>query len=144
MFAKLLQAALKRAEYRCSVQEVTHSKQKEMRIADTLEPLMQQHRLVMCQTVINKDYDTAPEITYSLMWQMTRLTRERGSLPHDDRLDALAMAVNFWTEQMAQDNEDQFSKHLDKLRDADLKEFERHVFGRKKKPNRFAHVLRSA
>ena len=42
---------------------------------------------------------------YSLFYQMTRITAERGSLSHDDRLDALAIAVNYWVEQMAADAE---------------------------------------
>ena len=34
---------------------------------------------------------------------MTRITKNRGSLAHDDRLDALAMGVAYWVEQMAAD-----------------------------------------
>lgn len=142
MFAKLLQAALKRGQYRCSVDEVTHSKQKEVRIADTLEPVMQQHRLVVCQSIINRDFETAESAAYSLFWQMTRLTRERGCLPHDDRLDALAMAVSFWADQMAQNSEDAFEKHRAKELEKELKDFRRHVFGRKPKPNRWARSRR--
>ena len=32
---------------------------------------------------------------------MTRITKEKNSIRHDDRLDALAMAVQFFTENMA-------------------------------------------
>lgn len=135
MFAKLLQAALKRGEYVCQIEEVTHSKQKEARIADTLEPLMQQHRLAICQTIINKDFETAPDASYSLFWQLTRLTRDRGCIPHDDRLDALAMAVAYWVPQMSQNQDDAFKRHQDKLQDEALKDFMRGVFGgRKGKP----------
>lgn len=123
MFSKLLQAALKRAQYLCQVEEVRHSKQKEMRIADTLEPVLAQHRLVICQTLINRDFDTAAEASYSLFWQMTRLTRERGCLKHDDRLDALSMAVAYWVEQMSQNSEDAFKKHQEKQRDKMFKDF---------------------
>jgi hypothetical protein len=135
MFAKLLQASLKRGEYRCQVEEVTHSKQKEQRIADTLEPVIQQHRLVVNQAIINRDYESASEASYSLFWQLARLTRERGALPHDDRLDALAMAVAYWAEQMAQDTNSAFRNHLDKLQDESLREFMRNVVGgRPEKP----------
>ena len=44
---------------------------------------------------------------------MTRLTRDRGALQHDDRLDALAMAVDYWKEQMDVDND----KMVDKIRE---------------------------
>lgn len=33
-----------------------------------------------------------------MFYQMTRITKERGALKHDDRLDALAMAVAYWVE----------------------------------------------
>jgi hypothetical protein len=137
MFAKLLQAALKRGEYRCLVEEVTHSKQKEVRIADTLEPIMQQHRLVICQTLINRDFETAVEASYSLFWQLTRLTRQRGCLPHDDRLDALSMAVMFWAEQLSQTTDEAFDRFKKKMEDESLKDFMRHVVGGRKSRPRF-------
>lgn len=140
MFAKLLQAALKRGQYRCAVEEVTHSKQKEARIADTLEPLMQQHRLVMCQTVINRDFETAEEASYSLFWQLTRLTRDRGCLPHDDRLDALAMAVAYWSDQVAQDISKSYADHLEKLRDEEFQKFIRDVKGTRPGKPKFARA----
>ena len=34
---------------------------------------------------------------------MSRITRDRGAITHDDRLDALSMAVSYWVEQMNQD-----------------------------------------
>jgi len=34
---------------------------------------------------------------------MSRITRDRGSLGHDDRLDVLSMAVGYWVEQMSRD-----------------------------------------
>lgn len=92
-----------------SIEEVRHNTQKERRIIDTLEPVMNQHKLVFDRKVIKRDYDSTqslpPEqaLRYQLMYQMTRVTAERGALSNDDRLDALAMAVAYWVEQMAQD-----------------------------------------
>lgn len=139
MFSSLLQAALRKGNHLCAVEEVTHSKAKEMRIADTLEPIMAAHRLVMCQTIINKDFESAEDATYSLFWQMTRLAREKGCLPHDDRLDSLAMAVAYWTEQLAIDNNREFDKHQERLRDLALKDFAKNIFGwGKRAPNKWA------
>ena len=149
MFAKLLMAACKRAQYLVQIDEVTHSKQKEMRMADTIEPILAQHRLVVCSTLINRDFDTATDASYSLFWQLTRLTRDRGCLKHDDRLDALSMAVAYWVESMAQNSEDAFKKHQEKLRMAEFKKFQKEVRGgvsgrvnmggiRKKKKGAFA------
>ena len=64
-------------------------------------------------------------LKYQLFYQMTRITREKGSLAHDDRLDVLSMAVGYWVEQMARDvdevmksdKEDRFRKELEKFTD---------------------------
>ena len=52
------------------------------------------------------------------MYQMTRITAERGALTNDDRLDALAMAVQYWVDAMAQDVEERMSmRHAERLMD---------------------------
>ena len=93
----------------CAIEEVRHSIQKEKRMADTLEPVMARHRLVVDPKVIEDDYksvqryDSEVRRAKSLVYQMTRLTRDKGCLRHDDRLDALSMAVAYWTDSMARD-----------------------------------------
>ena len=104
MFSKLLAPFINKT-YPVSIEEVRHNTQKEVRIIDTLEPVMMQHRLIIDEKLIKEDYESAPEPSYSLFYQMTRLTRARGAIIHDDRLEALAMAVNYWTEQMDADAE---------------------------------------
>ena len=37
------------------------------------------------------------------MYQLTRITRDKGALAQDDRLDALAMAVTYFAASMATD-----------------------------------------
>ena len=55
---------------------------------------------------------------YQLFYQMTRITRDRGALVNDDRLDALAMAVQYWVDAMAQDVEKRMAaRREDLLRD---------------------------
>ena len=106
MFTELFKPVLYKV-HDVTVGEVRHSKQKELRIIDTLEPVMNQHRLVFDPKVIERDWQSvqgysqekAPK--YCLAYQMTRITNLRGALAHDDRLDALSMAVSYWTEQMA-------------------------------------------
>ena len=108
MFTELLKPVLTKI-HPCSIEEVRHNTQKEKRIIDTLEPVMNQHRLVVDPKVIKRDFESAqgytPEmqLKYQLFYQMSRITRDKGSLAHDDRLDALSIAVNYWVEQMAQD-----------------------------------------
>ena len=120
MFTELLKPFLKKT-YPVTLEEVRHSKQKELRIIDTLEPVMNQHKLVIDPKVIQKDYDSVqhhpPEKAqrYMLTYQLTRITKDRGSLAHDDRLDALAMGVAYWVEQMAADVELEMQDRKDKL-----------------------------
>lgn len=108
MFVELLKPVMA-SIWPCAIEEVRHSKQKERRMIDTLEPVMMNHKLVISPEVIEEDYRTVQAYEQSvrqskmLIYQMTRLTSERGCLRHDDRLDALSMAVAYFTEQMARD-----------------------------------------
>lgn len=129
MFTELLKPVLGK-HYPCSVEEVRATGQKEMRIIDTLEPVMSAHRLVVDQKVIDNDYRTAEaDNKYSLIYQMTRITKERGALAHDDRLDALEGAVKYWTKSMARDNDKANDQHREGLLKKDLKSFMKHVRG---------------
>lgn len=132
MFTQLLKPVLNRI-YPCTVEEVKHSTQKEARIIDTLEPVMSSHRLIVDQRVIQKDFDTAKDIKYSLFYQMTRITRDRGALVHDDRLDALAIAVAYWTESMGRDNNKAAQDVRAVAMDKELKGFMRSALGGKPK-----------
>ena len=101
MFSSLLQPVLT-AIYPCAIEEIRNHLQKERRIIDSLEPLMNQHRLVIDYSAIKRDIEyglSEPKnIYYSMLYQMTHLTNERGSLVHDDRLDAITLGVQFWNE----------------------------------------------
>lgn len=105
MFSQLFKPVLNDI-HPCSVTEVKNFAQKEARIIDTLEPVMMRHKLIIHKQVIIDDYqiyENSP--AYSLIYQMTRLSRDRGALAHDDRLDALCMAVAYWLEVMDRDEE---------------------------------------
>ena len=106
--------------------EVRHNTQKERPIIDVLEPVMNQHRLVMDKKVIQKDFDSCQHLPpeqafrYQLMYQMTRLTADRGALTNDDRFDALAMACQYWVDAMAQDVEHRMVVLKEELTAAEL------------------------
>jgi hypothetical protein len=98
--------------YPVSIEEVKHYGQsKEERIIDTLEPVMNRHKLIVNRQAIEQDYrliqQYPPETqrTYSMIFQMSRLARERGCLDHDDRLDMLAMGVAHFLNQANLDTE---------------------------------------
>lgn len=136
MFTELLKPYLKRT-HPVTVEEVRHNIQKEKRIIDTLEPVMNQHKLVIDPKVIQKDYDSVqhlpPErgLKYMLFYQMTRITRDKGSLAHDDRLDVLAMAVQYWVDRMAQDADEEMQSHREELLEIELEKFMENVSGKR-------------
>jgi len=141
MFQSLFKPVLGKI-HPCTTEEVRHSKQKELRIIDTLEPVLNQHRLIVDPKVIERDYDTsvgyAGEVggeqaeKYSLFYQMSRLTRDRGSLLHDDRLDALAIVVHYWVQSLARDVEGAAESHREALLLQELDKFMEGTTGRRR------------
>ena len=104
MYCKLLQPILL-SRHKASIEEVKSKGQKELRIIDTLEPVVTNHKLVVTPDCIRHDYDSVPEgdLKYACFYQFTRITSDRGALVHDDRLDALAIGVCYLVELMAVD-----------------------------------------
>jgi len=128
MFNELLKPYLIK-EYPCTIESIRQQSNKHRRILDTLEPLMAQHRLVVCPTVIRKDYDETnamyPQETalrYQLFYQISRLQKGVHTLTQDDRIDALQMSCYYWVQQLAKDQdlayqhrkEDKFRMELEK------------------------------
>lgn len=116
MFTQLLRPHLKKI-HPCSIEEVKNHTNKEARIIDTLEPVMMQHRLVVNPWTIEKDYEeTKEKPEYSLFYQMARITYERGCLAFDDRLDCLAIGVQYFNSQMDTDaNEQELIRQAEEL-----------------------------
>ena len=77
-------------------------KEKKERIIDTLEPVMNQHKLIIDPKVWEYDYasnpDAPPEkrLEYMLGYQMSRMCREKGAVKHDDRVDAVSQGVQYF------------------------------------------------
>ena len=84
------------------MEEVRANVRKEDRIIDTLEPILNQHRLVLNRDIIEWDYrsnmEAAPEerLLYMLFYQMSRMCRQKYAVKHDDRLDCLAQGVKYY------------------------------------------------
>jgi len=128
MFTELFKPLLRNV-HPVSVEEVRHSQQKERRIIDTLEPVMNRHKLIFDPSVIKDDYRSAlaypieQQTRYMLFYQLSRITKDKGSLLQDDRLDALAMAVAYWVEQMAQDADVKIDERKTDALKAELESF---------------------
>lgn len=136
MFCKLIAPVVNKIHPDCTVEDADRAKtQKEARIIDTLEPVMMQHRLVVDPTVIEDDYRSVENRTgddalrYRLIYQLTRVTRDKGSLVRNDRLDALAGAVAYWNDYMNQDSRTQADARSQQLKDEALEDFMLHAIG---------------
>lgn len=133
MFTQLFKPILTRI-YPCSIEEVRHNTQKEQRIISALEPVMNQHRLVFDPSVIELDYQSAmtqytPDVApkYMLFYQLARLTKDKGALSHDDRLDALAMAVAHFGTMLDMDQEAAEARRKQELWEQELETWVREV-----------------
>lgn len=100
MFTKLMTPVFTKI-HPCGIEPVKNRGQKELRIIDTLEPVMMRHKLIVNRPVIEADYKVfQQDYNYSLIYQMTRLCRDKGALAHDDRLEAVAIGVAHFLENM--------------------------------------------
>ena len=105
--SELFRKHLQQTKTAIDIEEVRANVRKEDRIIDALEPVFNQHRLIIDRNVIDWDFksnpDAAPEerLLYMLFYQMSRMCREKGAVKHDDRLDCLAQGVKWYTESLA-------------------------------------------
>jgi hypothetical protein len=104
--AELFKKHLQQTKQAIDVEEVRANVRKEDRIIDTLEPVLNQHRLIVDRSVVEWDYNSnknaPPEdrLLYMLFYQMSRMCREKGAVKHDDRLDSLAQGVKYFIDAM--------------------------------------------
>ena len=102
--AELFKKHLINTKQAIHIEETRANVRKEDRIIDSLEPVFNQHRMVINRSVLEWDYssnkDEAPEkrLLYMLFYQMSRMCREKFAVKHDDRLDCLAQAVQYYTD----------------------------------------------
>ena len=105
--SELFKKHIKQTKQYIDIEEIRANVRKEDRIIDALEPILNQHRLVVDRAVIDWDYasnkDSAPEsrLLYMLFYQMSRMCREKGAVKHDDRLDCLAQGVKYFIDAMS-------------------------------------------
>ena len=105
--AELFRKHLQQTKQAIDIEEVRANVRKEDRIIDTLEPILNQHKLIVNRSVVEWDFNSnkeaAPEtrLLYMLFYQMSRMCREKGAVRHDDRLDSLAQGVKYFTDALA-------------------------------------------
>ena len=129
--SELFKKHLIQTQQNIHIEEIRANVRKEDRIIDSLEPVLNQHRLVVDRSVIDWDYGSnrtaAPEerLLYMLFYQMSRMCRQKGAVKHDDRLDSLAQGVKYFTdalhisatEEIKKRKRDEFQSILDDFLD---------------------------
>ena len=112
-----------------NIEEVRANVRKEDRIIDSLEPVLNQHRLIIDRGVIdwdyasNKDSPAEERLLYMLFYQMSRMCREKRAVKHDDRLDCLAQGVKYFTDALSISAQDQIQLRKKEEWDNMLAEF---------------------
>lgn len=111
-FEKLLRAALEKAGLgHVGVTGEYSSGQKERRIINRLVSAMQRHRVIVypvmfeLQDALGKVYSNEKRAEVNVFYQIANITTDHGSLVKDDRIEALAGAVNLWQNVLTQDEE---------------------------------------
>ena len=105
--SELFKKHLQQTKQNIFVDEVRANVRKEDRIIDSLEPVLNQHRLVVDRAVIDWDYNSNKEhppeqrLLYMLFYQMSRMCRMKFAVKHDDRIDCLAQGVKYFTDALS-------------------------------------------
>ena len=146
MFLKMLNPHLQKT-HRVTLNEVRHSIQKERRICDVLEPIMNSHRLIFDHSVIENDYESCQgrsldaQLKYQLIFQLSRITRDKNSLAQDDRLDALSMAVQYMVEYLAKDQDLAVDDRLRDMRQKSIDKFMESAIGVKPREKTWINLV---
>lgn len=119
--------------YPCLIDEVKAIGQKELRIIDTIEPLMNQHRVVFSLDNLKKDVQESlsdpNKLQYSVIHQLSHITRDRQSLTHDDRLDALSYGLAYFKDSVILDTDKALELYTSRKLEEELLEITRKFGG---------------
>lgn len=104
MFEELLRPKLIKLKAECVVETMNvGGQQKEKRIIGIMEPLVTGHRFVVNEAVLKSDFhiaytsiDDAARRFYRFTYQFSRMTKTRGCMKHDDRIDGVASSAAKW------------------------------------------------
>jgi hypothetical protein len=109
--------------------------QKEVRIIDVLEPVLNFHKLIIDRRVVEDDArilssgERAQSEAPNYMWQyqMSRLTHERGCLGNDDRIDVLHLGVKYLQDMLLVDAQGNIEDRIREEEEAEEAYIERQV-----------------
>lgn len=92
-YGKMVEPILNKVSPNTKIENLRSSGQKEKRIIQTVEPLLNQRKIVLDKKIL--DDDIGANIVNSFTYQLTRLTPEPRCLRHDDRLDAVELLCRY-------------------------------------------------
>jgi hypothetical protein len=92
-YGKLVEPILNKLSPNTKLENLRSFGQKEKRIIQTVEPLLNQRKIVLDKKIL--DDDIGANIVNSFTYQLTRLTPEPRCLRHDDRLDAVELLCRY-------------------------------------------------
>ena len=102
-FAKLLVPHLIKVGINPEIHETRATTSKEGRIIETVEPMLNQHKLIFDKNSLDNDSEKSK--AYSLTYQMSHLKNEKKCLEHDDIVDTLEILCSFFNEQLDVDED---------------------------------------
>lgn len=139
MFLELFKPVIN-SIYTCKVEHAEHaSGQKEVRIIQTCEPALNQHRIVIDPKVIEEDAARTDPV-HSNFYQLTRLTKDRNALPADDRIDVFHIAINRWMGALARSQQKAQQSSQDRRQQAELRKFMNNIFGKRPAKPKMLHL----
>src|SRR6056297_2684679 len=130
-FAEALRGACITADVPIDIEDVWSTGQKELRIIDGLDPVIGSHKLLIDERVVEHDvvsterYPLERRMQYQLFFQAAKITRDKGSLIHDDRLESLSQGVSYLMEFISKNADDA----IQKKKEQKLRDFMRDPFG---------------
>lgn len=117
-----------RKHLQCQLEDDLVTGQKEARIINTLAPLMGRGGLIIDESVITEDreccarYSNSMQQSYSLFFQLAKMSMARGALVHDDRADALEGLVRHFQAAIALDQAKGLKKLQEKAHQESIKD----------------------
>jgi hypothetical protein len=119
--AKMLEPILMKVSPNTEIVEVRAKMQKEVRIITTLEPLMNQHKIIVDKKIFDDEL-TSDSVIQTFSYQLSHLSKLSGCLKHDDRIDALEILCRFIVERDNFDEEYADTKIAQDKLESDLAE----------------------
>lgn len=111
--------------YPCTIVDNFNVKgQKEARIINNILPLLGNHQIIFNEDRVREEVEWVQKnpvenLQYSLMYQLTHMTYEKGCVPHDDRVDSLAIACQYISDMVIVSAE----SRLKELKEKELEDF---------------------